>query len=227
MDDLNVGPDDMTHKLDKDKDYDAITQSLSLSRAADILGVSTKTLRNWDEKGKINVVRTPGGHRRIPIKEISRLLAGEKVGIESESEEMESISPSVDDTAGDTQPETGGDITPSEYLEFIKSFGLEGVDFLKPEKTDMSLLPKEGLFDNLNRDQINYLIRQIVHKMEDTLSCRLTDSEYQKLANIVATVHDRGSTLKDVKEEKVRPGIPSNQRGYTLGYLRYISKEVT
>jgi putative resolvase len=48
-----------------------------LSKASKILGVTTKTLRNWDEAGKIKVVRTSGNHRRVPIEEIER-IAGRK-----------------------------------------------------------------------------------------------------------------------------------------------------
>ena len=38
------------------------------------MGVSTKTIQRWDEKGLIKVVRTPTGRRRIPYSEIQRIL---------------------------------------------------------------------------------------------------------------------------------------------------------
>jgi len=38
-----------------------------------MIGVSTKTLREWDKKGKIKCVRTSGSHRRIPLSEIERI----------------------------------------------------------------------------------------------------------------------------------------------------------
>lgn len=47
---------------------------LSLTEAAYLLGISTKTLRRWDLTGKILVIRTPGGQRRIPTQEIKRIL---------------------------------------------------------------------------------------------------------------------------------------------------------
>jgi len=47
----------------------------SLSSAAELLGVTTQTLRNWDNSGKINVIRTPGNQRRIPESEIVRLCS--------------------------------------------------------------------------------------------------------------------------------------------------------
>jgi len=38
-----------------------------------MLGVTTQTLRNWDNSGKIESVRTKGDQRRIPLGDIERL----------------------------------------------------------------------------------------------------------------------------------------------------------
>jgi excisionase family DNA binding protein len=46
---------------------------ITLKRASEILGVTTQTLRNWDNSGKIKVIKTLGGHRRIPIEEIEKI----------------------------------------------------------------------------------------------------------------------------------------------------------
>lgn len=46
----------------------------SVSQAALRLGVCVKTIHRWDESGKIHCLRTIGGHRRIPISEVNRLL---------------------------------------------------------------------------------------------------------------------------------------------------------
>jgi len=46
----------------------------SLKAAAEMLGVHPVTLRRWAESGKIETVRTPGGHRRFSSSEIRRLL---------------------------------------------------------------------------------------------------------------------------------------------------------
>ncbi|MDJ0717901.1 MAG: helix-turn-helix domain-containing protein, partial [Prochloraceae cyanobacterium] len=34
---------------------------LTVKEAAELLGVSTKTIRRWEEEGKITATRTPGG----------------------------------------------------------------------------------------------------------------------------------------------------------------------
>ncbi|MEQ9105659.1 MAG: helix-turn-helix domain-containing protein [Rhodothermales bacterium] len=49
---------------------------LTLKEASEQLGVHPVTLRRWSESGKIEVVRTPGGHRRFPASEVARLKRG-------------------------------------------------------------------------------------------------------------------------------------------------------
>src|SRR3954463_13263235 len=46
---------------------------MTMKEAKELLGVSTKIIQNWDKAGIINVVRTPGGRRRIPLSEIERI----------------------------------------------------------------------------------------------------------------------------------------------------------
>ena len=46
---------------------------MSISKAADILGVHINTLRTWDEKGKLEAVKTCGNHRRYRLTDIQRL----------------------------------------------------------------------------------------------------------------------------------------------------------
>ena len=42
--------------------------------AAQVLGISYATLKQWIYQGKLKSVQTPGGHHRIPESEIDRLL---------------------------------------------------------------------------------------------------------------------------------------------------------
>ncbi|MCV3215560.1 IS607 family transposase [Plectonema radiosum NIES-515] len=44
---------------------------VSPKEAQNILGVTERTLRNWDEQGKIRTIRTPSGHRRYDIESIT------------------------------------------------------------------------------------------------------------------------------------------------------------
>lgn len=43
---------------------------LTVSQAADLLGVSGDTVRRWERAGRISAFRTPTGHRRFYRSEI-------------------------------------------------------------------------------------------------------------------------------------------------------------
>jgi molybdopterin-binding protein len=47
---------------------------LAPREAANILGVSYPTLKQWIYHGKIKTAKTPGGHHRVPESEIDRML---------------------------------------------------------------------------------------------------------------------------------------------------------
>ncbi len=47
--------------------------TVSVSAAADSLGVSANTLRRWADSGRITAIRTAGGHRRFEASELRRL----------------------------------------------------------------------------------------------------------------------------------------------------------
>ena len=49
---------------------------LTVTDAADRLGVSYSTLKQWIYKGILRTTRTAGGHHRIEESEVERLLAG-------------------------------------------------------------------------------------------------------------------------------------------------------
>jgi excisionase family DNA binding protein len=42
--------------------------------AAALVGVSTRTLKNWDDKGYISSLRTPTGHRLYRRRDVLKLL---------------------------------------------------------------------------------------------------------------------------------------------------------
>ncbi len=54
---------------------------LTPSEVASLLGVSTKTVGRWGDRGTLTVRRTTGGHRRFRAGDVLALLAGrEEVG---------------------------------------------------------------------------------------------------------------------------------------------------
>lgn len=51
------------------------TQTIRIGQAAELLGVGVETLRRWELEGRLATSRTEGGQRRVPIAEVTRLLA--------------------------------------------------------------------------------------------------------------------------------------------------------
>jgi molybdopterin-binding protein len=54
------------------------TELLFPREAAEALGVSYPTLKQWIYRGKIKTVKTAGGHHRVPAREVERYLPREE-----------------------------------------------------------------------------------------------------------------------------------------------------
>jgi molybdopterin-binding protein len=51
-----------------------VQKLLAPREAANILGISYPTLKQWIYHGKLKSVKTPGGHHRVPESEIDRMI---------------------------------------------------------------------------------------------------------------------------------------------------------
>ena len=51
-----------------------MTDPLTTSQVAELAGVTPRTVRNWEEEGKLKAERTRGGHRRFSKKEVEKLI---------------------------------------------------------------------------------------------------------------------------------------------------------
>lgn len=54
------------------------TELLSPREAAEALGISYPTLKQWIYRGKIKTVKTAGGHHRVPAREVEKYLPREE-----------------------------------------------------------------------------------------------------------------------------------------------------
>lgn len=54
--------------------YKIKTKMLNIEEASKLLGVSKRTLRNWERDGKIKSFRTLGNHRRYDKDELLKLM---------------------------------------------------------------------------------------------------------------------------------------------------------
>lgn len=53
---------------------DETSEPLRVGQAADLLGVSVDTIRRWEDQGRLQVERSEGGQRLVPMAEVRRLL---------------------------------------------------------------------------------------------------------------------------------------------------------
>ena len=65
---------------------------LRLHDAAQLVGVSYPTLKQWIYNGKIKSVKTAGGHHRIPKSEVERLVGSDKRKTRKKPVGLEAIS---------------------------------------------------------------------------------------------------------------------------------------
>ena len=65
---------------------------LKLQQAAESVGVSYPTLKQWIYAGKIRSVKTAGGHHRIPQSEIDRVLGTKQKAQSSSRNGLDAIS---------------------------------------------------------------------------------------------------------------------------------------
>lgn len=59
-------------------------QTLTVTEAANLLGISKDTLRRWDREGIAHALCTPTGHRRFTLEEVQRLMPKAPEPIEDE-----------------------------------------------------------------------------------------------------------------------------------------------
>jgi molybdopterin-binding protein len=51
-----------------------------IGEAAEMLGVSVETIRRWERAGRVQVARTAGGQRVVPLTEVRRILEERRTG---------------------------------------------------------------------------------------------------------------------------------------------------
>jgi molybdopterin-binding protein len=56
-------------------DAGSAEDTLRIGQAADLLGVSVDTVRRWGDEGRLEMRRSGGGQRLVPVREVRRLLA--------------------------------------------------------------------------------------------------------------------------------------------------------
>ena len=66
---------------------------LSTREVSEMLGVGTTSIKRWADEGELECVRTPGGHRRFPLRAVVKIRQLRSTGMEAFPANLHSMSP--------------------------------------------------------------------------------------------------------------------------------------
>jgi len=127
---------------------------LTLSEACKRLGIHPNTLRKWDRQGKIRVVRTIGGRRRVPESEVERLMGIVKPDVSRRAVIYCRVSSHDQKQKGDLERQK------ESLLEYAKSRGYEVASVLEDVASGLNENRKSlnRLFDMVEKREIGVVI---------------------------------------------------------------------
>ncbi|MEM3581649.1 MAG: IS607 family transposase [Candidatus Bathyarchaeia archaeon] len=202
-----------------------IEKLLTLSEACKRLGVHPNTLRKWDKQGKIKVVRTVGGRRRIPQSEVERLMGIVKPDMSKKAVIYARVSSHDQEQKGDLERQK------QSLLNYAKSKGYEVIAILEDVASglnedrkslnkifDMVEKRKVGIIiiafkDRLTRFGIKYLERYFAShnvKIEVANGEEPKDAYQELVEDLIALVSSFAGKLyglRSHKYEKVVEGV--------------------
>lgn len=67
------------------KNMEGLNEICSTREASEALGVSQRTVQLWVESGVLNAWKSPGGHRKISVASVNKILQGRVASIQTET----------------------------------------------------------------------------------------------------------------------------------------------
>jgi putative resolvase len=127
---------------------------LTLQETCRRLGIHPNTLRKWDKQGKIRVVRTIGGRRRVPESEVERLMGFVRPDVSRKAVIYARVSSHDQKQRGDLERQK------QSLLEYAKSRGYEVVAVLEDVTSGLNEKRKSlsKLFDLVEERRIGVVI---------------------------------------------------------------------
>ncbi|MGA1823561.1 MAG: response regulator [bacterium] len=137
--------------------------------AAKLLYVTPTTVIQWIKDGKIKVIRTIGGHRRIPIREIEKFIEENKMYLNGEN--LKTVLIIDDDTA--ISKKLKSDLEESNYRAHTVKDVFEGGIVFERNKSDVVIVDTK-----MNKENIFEICQYIKNHDEakDTKIVALTDN---------------------------------------------------
>jgi len=127
---------------------------LTLSEACERLCIHPNTIRKWDRQGKIRVVRTVGGRRRVPESEVERLMGIVKPGVSRKAVIYCRVSSHDQKQKGDLERQK------ESLLKYAKSKGYEVASVLEDVASGLDENRKSlnKLFEKVEKHEIGVVV---------------------------------------------------------------------
>jgi len=127
---------------------------LTLREACRRLGVHPNTLRKWDRQGRISVVRTVGGRRRIPESKVERLMGFVKPDVSGKAVIYVRVSSHDQKQKGDLEKQK------QSLLDYAKPRGCEVTEVLEDVASGLNEKRKSlsKLFDLVEERKMGVIV---------------------------------------------------------------------
>lgn len=193
-------------------------QWMSLGAVSRVLGITDTTLRQWADRGRLPVYRTPGGHRRFLREDVEALMQDGSVSTfpsQSSNSDFEGM-------ALRRIRRKLSQVDPSQQL-WMKSFQAEGSDRMRLfGRRLLSLLVQSGLSGRRRKGETLTETQMLGHEYGSEMAVRgvpLTDS-------VQAFLFFRQAVVEAVHPEQLRQVIVMSDQ-VLLGLLDAYSARLT
>ena len=190
-----------------------VTQYMTAKKTKEILGVHIQTLYNWEKVGKIDTIRTAGGHRMYNVQKYLNTYANPDYDDNVKEE-------TIDDVTDDTKDETRKKVTKKELdklnICYIRVSTLGQKNDLERRRKFMT--EKYPTYDvtedigsglNFNRKGLRKIIKLAIsgkiNKLVIAYKDRLTRFGYDLIEDLIKDYSNGQIIIEDSKEIKKEP----------------------
>jgi len=189
-----------------------VTQYMTAKKTKEILGVHIQTLYNWEKVGKIDTIRTAGGHRMYNVQKYLNTYANPDYDNVKEE--------TIDDVTNDTKDETIKKVTKKELdklnICYIRVSTLSQKNDLERQREFMTekyptydVIEDIGSGLNFNRKGLRKIIKLAIsgkiNKLVIAYKDRLTRFGYDLIEDLIKDYSNGQIIIEDSKEIKKEP----------------------
>lgn len=187
-----------------------ISRWMSLGEVSRTLDVNEATLRQWADRGRLPVYRTPGGHRRFLREDVEELLHGAPGGGPVHVPAAASAAPDSEELALRRIRRKLGQLDPAAQT-WMEGFQAEGRDRMRLfGRRLLSLLVQDGLTGRRGRRKDETLSES--HMLGNEYGAEMADRSVSLSDSVQAFLFFRQAVVEAVPPERLRQVVEISDR---------------